>query len=140
MFSPSRDEARRFFFDAWNKYRRGDALQGLEQTALTIILLHPEYHGLLDDPERNMSRDFKPEDGGINPFLHLALHLAIEEQLSIDQPRGIRGRYETLAQKHGEHEAKHAVLECLGETIWEAQRMGTAPDEAAYLECLTRKL
>jgi hypothetical protein len=139
MFSPSRDEARRFFFDAWSKYRRGDALQDLEQTALAIILLHPEYHGLLDDPERNMGRDFTPEDGGINPFLHLALHLAIEEQLSIDQPRGIRARYEMLAQKSGEHEAKHVVLECLGETIWQAQRTGTAPDEAAYLECIARR-
>jgi hypothetical protein len=140
MFSPSRDEARRFFFDAWRKYRRGDALEGLEQTAVTIVLLHPEYHPLLDDPERNMGRDFTPEDAGLNPFLHLSLHLAIEEQLSIDQPRGIRTRYETLARKHGEHEAKHAVLDCLGETIWQAQRTGTAPDEAAYLECIGRKL
>jgi hypothetical protein len=140
MFAPSRDDARRFFFDAWGKYRRGEPLQGLEQTALTIILLHPEYHALLDDPERNMTRDFTPEGGALNPFLHFALHLAVEEQLSIDQPRGIRAHYATLAQKAGEHAAKHAVLECLGETIWEAQRTGTAPDEAAYLECIARKL
>ena len=140
MFSPSRDEARRFFFDAWGKYRRGETLQGLEQTALAVLLLHPEYHVLLEDPERNMTRDFTPDSGVLNPFLHLALHLAIEEQLSIDQPRGIRARYEVLAQKTGEHEAKHAVLECLGETIWQAQRTGTAPDEMAYLECIARKL
>jgi Domain of unknown function (DUF1841) len=138
MFSPSRDEARRFFFDAWSKYRRGETLQGLEQTALTVLLLHPEYHALLDDPERNMTRDFTPDRGALNPFLHLALHLAIEEQLSIDQPRGIRAQYEALAERRGEHEAKHAVLECLGETIWQAQRTGTAPDEMAYLECIAR--
>jgi Domain of unknown function (DUF1841) len=140
MFAPSRDEARRFFFEAWSKYRRGETLQGLEQAALTVILLHPEYHALLDDPERNMARDFTPESGALNPFLHLALHLAIEEQLSIDQPRGIRDRYESLARKSGEHEAKHVVLECLGETIWQAQRTGTAPDETAYLECIARKV
>jgi hypothetical protein len=140
MFAPSRNEARTFFFDAWSKYRRGELLEGLEQTALTLILLHPEYHALLDDPERNMSRDFTPEGGAVNPFLHLALHLAIEEQLSIDQPRGIRARYEALAARRGEHEAKHAVLECLGESIWQAQRAGVAPDEITYLECISRKL
>jgi len=140
MFNPSRDEVRRFFSDTWGKYRRGEPLSGLEQTALQVILLHPEYQPVLEDPERSLERDFHPEDGQLNPFLHLSLHLAIEEQLSIDQPRGIRERFEQLIAKTGsEHDAKHVVLECLGETIWEAQRAGAPPDEQAYLECLGRK-
>src|ERR1043166_8459520 len=139
MFSPSREEVRRFFIDTWGKYRRGEALSGPEQTALQVILLHPEYHPMLEDPERSLAREFRPEGGELNPFLHLSLHLAIEEQLSIDHPRGIRDRFQALAARTGsEHDAKHAVLECLGETVWEAQRTGTAPDEAAYLECLDR--
>lgn len=140
MFSPSRDEVRRFFSDTWGKYRRGEPLQGLESTALAVILLHPEYHAMLEDPERSLNLEFTPEQGDLNPFLHLSLHLAIEEQLSIDHPRGIRERFETLAARAGsEHDAKHAVLECLGETIWEAQRTGQAPDEQGYLECLDRR-
>jgi uncharacterized protein DUF1841 len=140
MFNPSRDEVRRFFFDTWSKYRRGEPLAGLERTALEVILLHPEYHALLDDPEVSGAQAFPPESGQLNPFLHLSLHLAIEEQLSIDQPAGIRARFAALvARKGSEHDAKHAVLECLGETVWEAQRTGRAPDENAYLECLDRK-
>jgi hypothetical protein len=140
MFSPTRDQARRFFFDTWDKYRRGEPLSGLEETALAVILAHPEYHALLRDAERSRDRDFTPEGGALNPFLHLSLHLAVEEQLSIDQPRGIRTLYEILAGKTGsDHDAKHAFLECLGETIWTAQRTGSAPDERAYLECLERK-
>lgn len=140
MFNPSRDEARAFFFETWAKYGRGGALSALEQSALRVIVEHPEYHALLTDRDRNRDRDFSPESGELNPFLHLSLHLAIEEQLSIDQPRGIRARYETLVEKTGsEHDAKHGVLECLGETLWEAQRTGTAPDENAYLECIERK-
>ena len=139
MFNPSRDQARSFFFDTWEKYRRGEALAGLEQTALEVLLAHPEYHALLDDRARNQTRDYGPESGEMNPFLHLSLHLAIDEQLSIDQPPGIRASYETLAAKLGsEHDAKHRVLECLGETIWQAQRTGTAPDQDAYLECIRR--
>jgi hypothetical protein len=141
MFSPSRDEVRRFFSDTLRKYRRGEPLQGLESTALQVILLHPEYHAVLEDPERSLDLEFTPEQGQLNPFLHLSLHLGIEEQLSIDHPRGIRQRFEALAARMGsEHEAKHAVLECLGETIWEAQRTGQAPDEQAYLECLDRRV
>ena len=141
MFNPSREEARRFFFETWTKYRRGEPLSALERTTLSVILLHPEYHAVLEDRESNQVRDFSPEKGELNPFLHLSLHLAIEEQLSIDQPAGIRARYERLAAKRGsEHDAKHDVLECLGETIWNAQRSGAAPDEQAYLECLDRRL
>jgi hypothetical protein len=140
MFSPSRDEARRFFFDTWAKYRRGEALEGLEPTALNVLLAHPEYHSMLDDPQTGIARDYTPDSGQLNPFLHLSLHLAIEEQLSIDQPPGIRACYERLMARAGSgHDAKHAVLECLGETIWEAQRTGSAPDGQAYLECLERK-
>src|SRR5581483_6831366 len=140
MFKPTREEARRFFFDAWKKYRHGEALSGLARTALSVILLHPEYEAVLSDPERNLDSEFTSEHGRMNPFLHLSLHLAIEEQLSIDQPRGIRAAYEALAARlASEHDAKHAVLECLGETIWEAQRTGTPLDERAYLECITKK-
>ena len=140
MFSPSRAEARRFFFDTWAKYRRGEALSGLETTALQVLLLHPEYHAMLADPEAGIDRDYTPDGGQLNPFLHLSLHLAVEEQLSIDQPPGIRARYERLVAKTGsEHDARHGVLECLGETVWEAQRTGKPPDERAYLECLERK-
>jgi hypothetical protein len=139
MFAPSRDQARQFFFDTWAKYRRGEALGGLEQTALAIILMHPEYQSLLDDPERNLQRDYQPDAGAVNPFLHLSLHLAVAEQLSIDQPPGIARRYRALSGRvRSEHDALHSVLECLGETVWQAQRSETAPDAQAYLDCLDR--
>lgn len=140
MFSPSRDEARRFFFDTWAKHHQGEILTGMENLALEIINLHPEYHALLDAPEHHLDRDYVPELGDTNPFLHLSLHLAVEEQLSIDQPGGIGALYQRLLQKTGSaHDAKHAVLECLGETIWQAQRLQAAPDPIAYLKCLEMK-
>ena len=140
MFNPSRADARRFFFETWGKYRSQLPLEGLERTAIEIILLHPEHHALLDDVQRNLARDFSPENGAVNPFLHLSLHLAIAEQLSIDQPRGLSAAYRELAGRAAsEHDALHEVLECLGETVWRAQRDRTAPDEDAYLECIRRK-
>lgn len=141
MFAPSRDQARRFFFDTWAKSTRGEALSGLEHTALHVLLLHPEYHPILERPDRYVERDYLPEAGDINPFLHLSLHLAVAEQLSIDQPAGIAGRYRKLVAHTGsEHDALHVVLECLGETLWHAQRAATAPDEQLYLHCLDSRV
>ena len=139
MFNPSRDQVRQFFFDTWSKFRSGRPLAGLEQTALEVILLHPEYHSTIEDSGRNAARDYAPEDGMMNPFLHLSLHLAIEEQLSIDQPPGIAAEFNRISARHGErHRALHEVLDCLGETVWRAQRLGAPPDTQAYLECLKK--
>jgi len=140
MFQPSREQARRFFFDAWRQYRQGAALEPLQRMALETIMRHPEYHAMLDRPEDYLDRDYTPESGAMNPFLHLSLHLAIDEQLSVDRPPGIRAAYERLVGSEGdEHQALHAILECLGETLWEAQRLNAMPDEQAYLACLVRR-
>ena len=141
MFNPSREDVRRFFFETWRKYRDRAPLEGLEKTALEVVLLHPEYQALLDSKDHGIGRDFLPEGGELNPFLHLSLHLALAEQISIDQPRGIRGLHaQLLTHAQHEHDALHLLLECLGETVWQAQRDHAAPDEDAYLDCIRRKL
>jgi hypothetical protein len=140
VFAPSRDEARQFLIDAWAKYRAQAPLTPLERMAAGLVAMHPEYHRILEQPDFHRDRDFRPEAGDVNPFLHLALHLAVAEQLSIDQPPGIRAEFERLRAANGdEHVALHAVLECLGEVIWSAQRLGTAPDAVLYHDCLARR-
>jgi hypothetical protein len=140
VFNPTRDQAREFLFDLWDKHRAGAALTPLESLALSVILEHPEYHAMLGDRERYLERDWKPEGGETNPFLHLQMHLAIEEQVSIDQPPGIREAVQALARRHDSaHEARHDVMDCLAEMIWNVQRHGVAFDNASYLDCLARK-
>jgi hypothetical protein len=143
MFNPSRDDVRRFFTETWRKHRAGELLTPLEDKALRRILLHPEYHALLDDPDA-VAADFSIARGEPNPFLHLSMHLALDEQLAIDQPIGIRAVYERIAARHGgEHEAAHEAMECLGRVLWEAQRGVLPADPAAIndalLECLKRR-
>ena len=141
MFSPTRDESRQFLFDLWDKHLAGTPLTPFESMALAVVLEHPEYHAVLRDRERYLDRDWKPEGGETNPFLHLMMHVAIEEQLTIDHPPGIRAAVDTLAAKHGSmHDARHDVMDCLAEMIWQAQRNATGLDNALYLDCLARKL
>ena len=125
------------FFRAWRSYRAGLPLAGIEALALDVILQHPEYHATLEQPERSRDREYVDES---NPFLHMSLHLALEEQLSIDQPPGIRAAWQALLARAGErHRALHEALECLAETVWQAQRDAAPPDAAAYLSCLQRR-
>jgi len=140
MFNPTRDQSRDFLFDVWAKHGAGRPLSPLESMALAVVLEHPEYHAVLGDRDRYLDHEWRPEGGETNPFLHLSLHLAVAEQLAIDQPRGIVAHYERLRAARGDpHDALHALLECLGETIWQAQRTGSAPDGDTYLACLERQ-
>ena len=140
MFSPSRDEARMFLIDTWRKRRAGALLSPLEDLAAQLIEKHPEYYSMLENPERYQDKDYAPEQGTTNPFLHLMMHLTIEEQISINQPHGIRMHFQRLVAKHeSEHNAQHRMMECLGEMIWQAQRNGTEPDANVYLNCLEKQ-
>ena len=139
MFTPSRDEVRRFFCSAWKKHQERLPLAGAEIAAADVAARHPEYHALLTQPETALQREWTPEEGAMNPFLHLSLHLAIAEQLSIDQPPGIRAAYTRLMQRMDAHAAEHVILECLGEALWEAQQRGGMPDSDSYLDKILRR-
>lgn len=140
MFTPSSDDVRRFFCEVYRKHRANDILSPLEAIALDWIVQHPEHHEALADPEAALARDYSVEGGQANPFLHLSMHLSIAEQLSIDQPPGIRAATRNLAQRlDSEHEAHHQVMECLGQMIWNSQRSGLPPDGPAYVECVRRR-
>lgn len=140
LFNPSRDEARNFLFESWRKRRAGELLTPLEDLVAQLISKHPEYHVVLENPEHHQDQDYPPEQGAANPFLHLMMHLSIEEQISINQPAGIRAHFARLTQQlESEHEAQHRMMECLGEMIWQAQRNYTQPDAAVYLACLEQQ-
>lgn len=136
MFNPSREQVRQFFCAVWRKHSERLPLAGAEITAADIVARHPEYHALLAQPQAALEQEWTPESGQMNPFLHLSLHLAIVEQISIDQPPGIRTVFHALRVRHDEHAAEHVILECLGETLWRAQREGKALDGIAYINAI----
>lgn len=140
MFAPSQNDVRRFFCEAYRKDRAGEPLTPMEAIAADWIGEHPEYHGDLADLDAALAAVFDVEAGRTNPFLHLAMHLSISEQVSIDQPRGIKQAFELLAARRGSaHEAHHEVMECLGEMMWQSQRSGLPPDGQKYIDCVRRR-
>lgn len=140
MFAPSQHDVRLFFCEAHRKQRAGAPLTPIEAVAADWIAEHPEYHAELTDAEAAQAASYQVEEGRTNPFLHLAMHLSITEQIGIDQPRGIKQACELLAHRLGsQHEAHHQIMECLGEMIWASQRSGLPPDGEAYIDCVRRR-
>jgi Domain of unknown function (DUF1841) len=140
MFAPSQNDVRTFFCEAWRKHRAGEPLSAMDTLAAQWIERHPEYHADLSDLEAALAAVYTVDAGRTNPFLHLSMHLSISEQVSIDQPRGIRQVVELLAAKRGDlHAAQHEVMDCLGEMLWESQRSGRPPDPHAYLDRVRRR-
>jgi hypothetical protein len=129
---------RKVFFDSWKAHRENLPMDAMQKIIANIIELHPEYHALLEK-EDNLEKDYLPEHGETNPFLHMSMHIALHEQISTDRPAGIKSAYQQLINKYSAaHEAEHAMMECLGESLWQAQRDQTTPDEIAYIECLKK--
>jgi len=140
MFAPSQDDVRRFFCDTHSKQRQSLPLTPMEALAAQWIAEHPEYHAELADVGAALAARYAVEDGRTNPFLHLSMHLTISEQVSIDQPRGIRQAFDLLSARFGSsHEAQHQVMECLGDMLWVSQRSGLPPNGQAYLDCVRRR-
>lgn len=140
MFGNDRQQMRQVFVEAWRKQRDGVSMEPLERMVAAVVLDHPEYQGLLSDPQRALDKEFPPEAGESNPFLHMAMHISLQEQISTDRPLGITGLYQQLVQRLGDvHEAEHRLMECLAHMLWEAQSNHRLPDEQGYLDCV-RKL
>jgi hypothetical protein len=140
MFQPSQIDVRRFFCAAYARQRDGAPLEPMQAMAARWITEHPEYHAELADEATAVQAVYTVEDGRSNPFLHLSMHLSIDEQVAIDQPTGIRQAVGLLAARRNSlHAAHHEVMECLGEMIWASQRSGLPPDGEAYLEAVRRR-
>jgi hypothetical protein len=135
MFGQDRQQLRRFYYQSWQKQQQQQPMEALERMIAEVVSLHPEYHALLADEAQGLDKDYTPEMGQTNPFLHMGLHIAIHEQLGADRPVGIRQAYQKLLHRTQDaHQTEHLIMDCLGEALWQAQRDGKAPDEAAYLQ------
>jgi hypothetical protein len=139
--SYSREQLRQTYVDAWRKHLAHSPLTPLEAMITEVIGAHPEYQAIVSDADAAMAFEPSASTAAQNPFLHMGLHLAVREQVSIDRPPGVRELNHLLQARYGDlHRAEHALMEALGEALWQAQRAGRPPDEGYYLAVARRRL
>ncbi|MBT4653288.1 MAG: DUF1841 family protein [Thiotrichales bacterium] len=135
MFTSDRSKQRQYLKQAWEKYTRQDQLEPLELQLAKIVEKHPEYHDLI----KNLDSEYFPEQGNTNPFLHINLHLTLQDQLTMDQPKGIREIHNKLLVKIKDgHEVEHMMMEHIAEMIFNAQKNNTAFDLDGYIIALKK--
>jgi hypothetical protein len=137
----TREQLRRSYAEAWRKHVERSPMTPLESLIADVIARHPEYQSLVSDTQAVEAFETSAGGGAENPFLHMGLHIAVREQVSIDRPPGVRELEQALISRLGsEHDADHVLMEALAETLWEAQRHGQPPDERRYLESARARL
>jgi Domain of unknown function (DUF1841) len=137
----SREQLRLAYAQAWAKHLAHSPLTPLEALITDVIGVHPEYQSLVANGGNAVAFEASTAGANENPFLHMGLHLAVREQLSIDRPPGIRDVRRRLLGRHGDaHLAEHFLMEALGEELWTAQRDGRTPDEKRYLALAQQKV
>ena len=137
MFGNDRNQLRKMYKTAWEKIQQQKILTPLEVQITDVIREHPEYHDFI----LQLDKDFLPESGETNPFLHMGLHLGLREQLATNRPQGITNIYQRLIKIKGSpHDAEHSMIECLAEAMWSSQVNNTPPDETKYLLSLKKLL
>lgn len=140
LFTNDRLQLRKIFFDTWQKSQSGQMLTALETQLNQIILMHPEYHAVFQQPDKYLYRDYLPEIGETNPFLHLSLHMSLLEQIATDRPPAIAQLYQSLAKHLGDtHVALHQMMDCLAQGLWKMQQ-GELYSEQTYLEDIAKLL
>lgn len=133
LYTQNRTQQRQFLGNVWQKFLNKQTLDPLETQLAKVIALHPEYHTLIQDIES----DYFPEQGEINPFLHINLHLSLREQLSINQPSGIKKYYQKILSKvKNPHEAEHQMMDCIAQMIFSSQKNDLPMNHQAYVDCL----
>lgn len=132
MYTNNRDAYRQAFYIAWQKYQKQLALESVEKQLVQAIVLHPEYHSLLEDIGSTQNQEYALEE---NPFFHMSLHVAIQEQIDMNRPFGITAIHQALMEKHSDkHEVLHLMMQCLAKIMWQAQQTGAMPSEEVYLQ------
>jgi hypothetical protein len=126
------------YLAVWHKLQQKMPLEPMEALIADVIEIHPEYHSLLETGDDIRQQEFTPEQGQTNPFLHMGMHIALREQANADRPPGVKAIHQNLLTQKGQHKAEHDMMECLGQSLWSAQRNNQLPDEAAYLDCLKK--
>ena len=138
MFVKTTKESRQFFLDVRQKMLSHQILQPLEAMIADILTHHPEYDELLGDAKKAFSDEYIANNFDVNPFLHLGLHVALQEQLDANRPTGISSVYQHLKIKVAldDHNLRHLMMQCLAQSLQNAQASNSLPDESEYLRCL----
>jgi hypothetical protein len=125
----------------WELAKNGnlDILTGEEGRYAEVMLEHEEeYFNQFEMADLTYNYQYDP-DTEENPFLHIALHVVVENQLEAGQPTEVYQFYDSMRKrKCSHHDAIHLIAALLAPLIVIALQRNGAPDEELYRSLLRK--
>lgn len=99
---------------------------------------HKEYHGTWERAGELANYEYNPETE-VNPFLHIAIHATIENQIATNTPEDVAIALESLRAKgESHHDAVHRIGTLLMEEILGTMKHKETFDEQRYVQNLRK--
>jgi hypothetical protein len=114
-----RESNRQRLHEVWVAAKAGRPLAGEEAAYAKAMLDHPEYHNAWEFADQVGAAEYVVD--GANPFLHITVHVIIENQLAQGDPPEVAKTLERLlGQGMGRHGAIHAIAAAFMEVAFPA--------------------
>jgi MoaA/NifB/PqqE/SkfB family radical SAM enzyme len=123
--------------ELWDFGKEGIIPEGEDARLLEVLKEHREYYKVwgiadtIDEPGYTIK--------GVNPFLHVAAHLIIENQLAEENPKEVREILKQLEEAGADrHDAIHLIANPVMEQVFYTMKHKRPFDEQKYVSDLRR--
>jgi hypothetical protein len=119
----------------WELAQAGGELDGEDARLAAVLKQHPEYTDVWEEAQ-SMGKEEVTRDG-VNPFVHVAIHQVVENQLAENDPPQTAETLEALLRAGYErHNAIHAIGRVVSDEIFAILKEKRPFDEGAYMSAL----
>lgn len=119
----------------WELVKAGGELDEEDARLAEVLEQHPDYYDVWEAAQ-SMEKEEVTRDG-VNPFLHVAIHQVVENQLAENDPPQTAGTLAALRRAgYDRHDAIHMIGRVVSDEIFEILKEERPFDEAAYVAAL----
>lgn len=131
---------RQRMYEIWQQAKTGN-LESLSEEAQLIgklMLEHEEYHNHFEFADALEDYQFDPENS-VNPFLHITIHVVVENQLKLKEPIEAYQFYNSMRKKKvSHHETIHLIGNILGPLLFQVLKRNEPFDNNLYKRLLKK--
>ena len=137
-----RAQNRKLFHMLWERAQNDDfaGLDDEQRRIAEALKLHAdEYHNVFEFSDVVPDREFDPQKGEVNPFLHISIHAAVQAQLEAKDPIEVLQFYNAMRKKKcSHHDALHLILTILAPLMFRTMKSLMPFDNNRYLSLLKK--
>lgn len=131
---------RQYMYEIWQHAKANDLdqLSEEEQQIGKLMLEHEEYHNQFEFADALEDYQFDPESG-VNPFLHISIHVIVENQLKSKQPIEAYQFYNSIRRKKvSHHETIHLIGNIFAPLMFQVLKRKEPFDNELYQQLLKK--